>query len=130
MEAKELMLGDWVLWNSPQGKRPVKLSDWTRIAMEASECEPIPLTPEMLTKNGWDMYGCPDHKCWEHYQGAFEYGKQHVPFSICLFDFMNKGSMYCDDLYEQIIIHVRFVHELQRALRLCDLWELAETFEV
>ncbi len=94
------------------------------------EYEPIPLTAEILEKNGWDMYGCPDHKCWGHYLGASEYGSQYVPFSICLFDFMNKGSMYGDDFYEQIIIHVRFVHELQHALRLCGFADMADNLKI
>lgn len=125
MEAKELMIGDWVHikdvnWNL----KVVSLStstfaDWNGdgeyniitanydlpnygdyIESKEDEVEPIPLTPEILEKNGLDK----------------------VPeLSMVL----NRDTM---PMYHSPMLH--YVHELQHALRLCGLDQLADDFKV
>ena len=104
MEAKELMIGDWVNmdFNYPptcKSPRRLCLDDMIRI-WQGQECEPIPLTAEILEKNGLDK----------------------VPeLSMVL----NRDTM---PMYHSPMLH--YVHELQHALRLCGLNDLANNIEI
>lgn len=74
------------------------------------DLEPIPLTPEILEMNGW----WDDMDMWQH---------EEVNFCIEKWD----GRFQC---YEINQIKLDSVHELQHALRLCGLYELADNFKV
>ena len=74
--------------------------------------QPIILTPEILEKNGW-WYNVED--MWLHDEVDF--------FCIEKWD----GRFQC---YEINHIKLDSVHELQRALRCCGLWDMAENFKV
>ena len=81
--------------------------------------EPIPLTPEILEKNGFIKvnsqrydYGYPDTDC---------YIKVNPKKNMIHTNGRNANS----NLYSH-----SFVHELQRALRLCGLNELADNFKI
>ena len=75
------------------------------------QVKPIPLTPEILEKNGW-WYNVED--MWLH---------EEVGFFIEKF----KGRFQCYDINQ---IKLDSVHELQQTLRLCGLNELADNFKV
>ena len=77
----------------------------------AYEFEPIPLTPEILEKNGW-WFDTED--TWRH---------DEVNFTIEKWN----GRYQCYDINQ---IKLDSVHQLQRALRLCGLDELANNFKV
>lgn len=127
MEAKELMLGDWVNIN---GDRPLYSVVTSLNQGEVGVCNylfsadvllPIPITPEILEKNGFELN---DEDDW------FEYENNHR-YVVVLFcreldtDEIQNGSFTifngCD---------CRYVHQLQHALRLCGLNELADGFKV
>ena len=139
MKATELMIGDWVIF----GDEPLKVqhiynNGYDDIVAEIVEdgtneygvyeeikdvpvvyCSPIPLTPEILEKNGFIKvnsqrydYGCPDTDC---------YVKVNPKKNMIHVNGRNANS----NLYSH-----SFVHELQRALRLCGLDELADNFKV
>ena len=81
--------------------------------------EPIPLTPEILEKNGFIKvnsqrydYGYPDTDC---------YVKVNPKKNMIHMNGRNANS----NLYSH-----SFVHELQHALRLCGLNELADNFKI
>ena len=81
--------------------------------------QPIPLTPEILEKNGFTKvnsqrydYGYPDTDC---------YVKVNPKKNMIHVSGRNANS----NLYSH-----SFVHELQRALRLCGLDEIADNFKV
>ena len=81
--------------------------------------QPIPLTPEILEKNGFTKvnsqrydYGYPDTDC---------YVKVNPKKNMIHVNGRNANS----NLYSH-----SFVHELQNALRLCGLNELADNFKV
>lgn len=105
MKANKLMIGDWV--NSPNGYFRIKLidSEWSKDMEE--RITPIPLTPEILEKNGWWQ----DEIDGTYHNTMNVYGRK-APFSI--FD----G------------VAINYVHDLQHALRLCGLNELADNFIV
>ena len=122
MEAKDLMIGDWVQHASGKYFRI------TRIDMRSdgsihfacghphlwdynNKFSPIPLTAEILEKIGFSKYEMPS--------GDYEY-KCHsnlVQISRC-------KSQYCWYIsIEHVILclKIKYVHELQHALRLCGI---------
>lgn len=125
MKANELMIGDWVYLNYWDGKYPQQIhginynswrgegyADWvdTDIDDEASikNVEPIPLTAEILEKNGFKDEDA--DLLYTFYDGWN-------------FEIHNKTMLVsCGSIW--------YVHELQHALRLCGLNELADNFQI
>ena len=99
MNANELMLGDWVKYHGVP-VRVVEISEKSVGFMSGGAYDidkpenlmPIPLTPEILEKNGFSRNG----------------------LDIALFD--RKGG---DDFVGAS--NLQYVHELQHALRLCGI---------
>lgn len=128
MKANELMIGDWVGRVFDDKRIDYRQVDWIRtgeIGMRyqkvwAIGCiEPIPLTPEILEKNGFIKvnsqrydYGYPDTDC---------YVKVNPKKNMIHVNGRNANS----NLYSH-----SFVHELQRALRCCGLWDIADNFKI
>ena len=132
MLCKELQYGDWV---SAGGGLPMQITnvgeDYAYATFEGNEGdpwefddkddqpEPIPLTPEILVKNGFIKvnsqrydYGYPDTDC---------YVKVNPKKNMIHVNGRNANS----NLYSH-----SFVHEMQQALRLCGLNEIADNFKV
>ena len=132
MLCKELQYGDWV---SAGGGLPMQITnvgeDYAYATWEENEGDPwefndkdeqpqpIMLTPEILEKNGFIKvnsqrydYGYPDTDC---------YVKVNPKKNMIHVNGRNANS----NLYSH-----SFVHELQHALRLCGLNELADNFKV
>lgn len=131
MKATDLMIGDWVKikghldYDKVQEIARDENMQWyisfacSATLFRAYEFEPIPLTPEILEKNGFIKvnsqrydYGSPDNDC---------YVKVNPKKNMIHVNGRNANS----NLYSH-----SFVHELQRALRLCGLNELADNFKV
>lgn len=110
MDVKELQIGDWVLSCELYGQyRTAQIEDvessgrvWLKDGCEytSNDCiDPIPLTDEIFLENGIKyQFGKP----W--YQGSAKSG-----FDFCY---------TTDDNAIDVKIPIRFVHELQHALRL------------
>lgn len=121
MKANELMIGDWVshngIWNriAPADLIPDAHKKWLE------EAQPIPITPEILEKNGWKKVG--------------EDERTGVPIMQIEYDGnafwwteMN-GECGCEDVENEdgeekfvkvfSCVRVCYVHELQHALKLC-----------
>ena len=99
MKANELMIGDWVYDTILKGNTKVETlsssgikGDFHENVCDENTFEPIPLTPEILEKNGFSRNG----------------------LDIALFD--RKGG---DDFVGAS--NLQCVHELQHALRLCGI---------
>ena len=104
MYAKDLMIGDWVkfpigndkvvdlLYIEGKGICASFSASATLFPVEVEKLQPIPLTPEILEKNGFSRNG----------------------LDIALFD--RKGG---DDFIGAA--NLQYVHELQHALRLCGI---------
>ena len=111
------MIGDWVFMRL-HGKdkyyeeRVCGISD-----AEFLDHIPIPLTEEMLKANGFEYYS-DEYIYWLDEDGL------EPPFRI----FRNsKGVLRISVGYKLVVL--RYVHELQHALRLCGLNELADNFK-
>ena len=146
MKATDLMIGDWVRYspksislNNNYGGlyRAEGISQDTislgaknyRFVVSDKEIDSIPLTPEILEKNGFEMF---KYDGWVHYYRIF--GNSVIPFVL---HSMIGGEMLSQevDIFSTSTntnrgIDVNYVHELQHALRLCGLNELADNFKV
>lgn len=138
MKANELQIGDWVYLNYWDGKYTQQIhginyyswrgegySDWvdTEIDDEASinNIEPVPLTAEILEKNGFkkeiDDMGDP------------YYSLKDYTFSLYYFFDANVISLYAGG--HRVFLEKKiYVHELQHALRLCGLADIADNFRI
>ena len=91
--------------------------NWVRMDL----LEPIPLTAEILERNGFELRN-----------GFFYHRIDDKPHH---YDFkLENGGVFTSEGYtlQCCIYHltIRYVHELQHALRLCGLNELADNFKL
>lgn len=118
MKANELMIGDWVVINENHPDCPFTrrvdigdLSFFTKFA-------PIPLTAEILEKNWFEKYKM--YHTLHEKQVRIEYYWHESRLEIQPYD----GELWIR------LAPLCFVHELQHALRLCGLKELADNFKI
>jgi len=139
MKANELMIGDWV--KSEDTICRVWCIDWQLQLVRChrngqewdttiEEIKPIPLTEDILKANGWEVMG------------------KNIGMVRCLYRLSDNVRIriylhypymlhYVDDTrtdgYEErewSIGNITKVHELQHALRICGLNELADNFKI
>lgn len=151
MKANDLMIGDWV--QDRHGDfiqvREI-LGDGINGEWDGGECygveayideiELIPITSEILKKNGWYWGLTSDEEdIVSLFEGAYDehwvYDEGAGEISLIFPEDTDGGLLKIDD--QKFNRHLNFlwndtlyVHELQRALRLCGLDELAENFKV
>ena len=128
MKATELQIGDWVgrVFDDKRIIDDYRQVDWIRtgeIGMRYQKVwsigciEPIPLTHEILEKNGFWVMEKVDN-------GAEEY---IVYATGGLIFYYNRDNDYH---FPNTPISWKYVHQLQHALRLCGLNELADNFKI
>lgn len=101
MKTNELMIGDWVL--DTRTGTPLRVNPFMA-EFEVPEWQPIPLTVEILEKNGFeDTIG-----------DAF-----WISTSCNLLWKDGKLQNFCREEDDEVCIPCEYVHELQHALRLC-----------
>ena len=130
MKATELMIGDWVkilkfrendidrnvrINGILSFGSPISVNDVNSVF--AVESAAIPITPEILEKNGIPTDG-------RTY--IFDEDKQ------CNLELIYEKGCLCwaINFAEYIVLPFGYVHELQHALRLCGLAELADNFQI
>lgn len=113
MEIKDLMIGDWVQTTYPTGKveyRKVEGVMQNHIVCNngvTNAIEPIPLTAEILEKNGFVNSGGLWHLSGED-MGLMQGCKSFQAFAY-----------YADPRY--CFCEIAYLHELQHALKLCGI---------
>lgn len=125
MKASDLMIGDWVEMNlSPSVhksyfKAQIVVSNL--VSLEANydfDARPIPLTENILKANGFndknELHA--NDNCFL----VYDFANNHLVISY----FVSGVNVVYFDMC------VMFVHELQHALRMCGLNELADNFKV
>lgn len=115
MKANELMVGDWVyLLGTPC--RIKDIIDDGVINYE-KDVTPIPLTEEILEKNGYTCKRSLDKE-------IISYNWKSPDRRVTLND-QNGSPWFCiilsDGMMEEVMIGITYVHELQHALRLCGI---------
>lgn len=131
-QAKDLMLGDWI----KIGKIPLRVIQLTHFThkddsvvletgSEYLDVEPIPITAEILEKNGFK------HRiidCAEFYYIAEDY------YDITISEWSDNIWLVRYDCTEMNTPHEQkicgYVHQLQHFLKECGLTELADNFKV
>ena len=142
MKANELMIDDWVWYNNqPHQIRQLGIFGENRdgddypavcvgkpngvgLILERNEIEPIPLTPEILEKNGFTGGK------YENYCGNVFYlsvdGFREAGLTMSYKD----NILWCERIKQNYpnsigdkyaIHHLEYVHQLQHALRLCGI---------
>lgn len=139
MELKNLMIGDWVMVNNV----PYKIwninehgvfSEKGTAYYSMEEIKPIPITTEILEKNGWHL----DTALKEHFDSPWLYKNDKITLSL---NFPSPRERFAGVLgiFTEHAIRTLpgflwqdtlYVHELQHALHLCGLDELAYNFNV
>lgn len=145
MKIKNLMIGDWVMANNVPCKIwPINehgvFSEKGTSYYSMEEIKAIPITTEILEKNGFS----PETFLTTEWEKEV-YFKE---FSSCVVEPDDSGkyifgtTIYWNKtdgdgspidwgtIYNSMIYNLQYVHELQHALRLCGLDELADNFEV
>lgn len=127
MEAKELMINDWVMAKSPQQIKELGTTFCTNKnddLLFTEKIEPLPLTKEVFEANGFNVG---DYTVWKYNCECYLLVANPEIGKICIYEthghftsgFETK-SLQTDSF--------RYVHEFQHALRLLGLVELADNF--
>lgn len=141
LEAKDLMIGDWVSYTECEYYRQVSSIDplMERVGLgyinldtfpsydycDLHDVNPIPLIPETLEKNGIKRkFTC---NCYISVVNGKTISVD-VPESLK----SQSCTLWIGDCFGGTILHIQisYVHEFQRALRCCRLWDLADNFKV
>ena len=128
MKASELMIGDWVD-DGGENARVTSLTcdgiiETTRRISNIEVVEPIHLTSEILEKNGFTCCNEDDDGSIQYEFGTDDLGVDvwlNTPDGICLLGAWRRWEN-CDKVYTMIEeLPIRFIHELQHALKLCGI---------
>ena len=128
MKTTDLMIGDWVnVFDTPKQIEGVrKFPNGDEIVYYDGDngnfikaVTPIPLTREILEKNGWKIAGTSKKKYYWHEGILF-------CLPMCEFEYSNGRNvsldkLFSDDFFDTINMRLLFVHELQHALKLCGI---------
>lgn len=135
MKVKELMIGDWVYIFDPDHKEEKEAYKVSEIREEGIRThmfddtyeedwfDPIPLTPKILKANGFVDRGDAGFQ-----RLRTEDTQRHL--TIYLLDgYFFDGN---PDFEKEIsgVKHIKYVHQLQHALRICNLNNLADNFKI
>ena len=132
MNASELMIGDHVFFlghvhqiraieHKPEDNlSTIMFYGKNKVITTTKEVEPIPLTAEILEKNGW--------KDWFEHSTIARSVSVLVEdnTSLCIQEIKGQDSMFvqishCGAGTFEFRKHLKYVHELQHALRLCGI---------
>lgn len=137
MKATDLMIGDWVsvyIEDDDPAQcgyvtcKVENINDFGDIGAKCNDyreedVEPIPLTPEILAKNGF-VYGYKqvDYEQVDYRQRYITYYHIGLDFYLDLYggEILLKIRQDCDFTFFGII-SCKYVHELQHALKLCGI---------
>ena len=125
MKTTDLMIGDWVL---AKGKltQVTDIDEYEGInriwiagcedggCIGKEDIKPIPLTPEILEKNGFVISS-------EHANLYFSESDEKMSFCLRkMYDKLNNFVFYGSICYN-IVSPIKYVHELKHALKLCKI---------
>lgn len=146
MKANELMVGDWIYAIDDNGeKHPCRANnlEYDYINKRDGFCvdfygtgynpelpdvafnvEPIPLTSEILEKNGFVKYDG-GYKIFKSNDENYYFGFESIFFNEEI-NLLNVTKETCDGKQTSIKGYFNYVHELQHALKLCGIEKTIE----
>lgn len=116
LSCKDLMLGDWIKMNNGYAKVTAidthKIYFLDKLGTGIAYCaEPIPLTAEILEKNGFESYSHESNLIW-----GIKTAEGH--WVLAYMDYYWSFTMDCT-IYRRI--KIQYVHELQHTLKICNI---------
>ena len=137
IKCRDLMVGDWITNESGLPTQIITVSGACAYAIFGGDegdpwvfddyiylPTPIPLTPEILEENGFGFVMSDDTK--SVWNGQWIY--KGLELATCCLD--REGNWPCYINIDDMNIKCEYVHQLQHALRLCGLDELANNFKI
>lgn len=143
MKCKELMYGDWVACE--KNSYPMQITnvgdDYVYATFEGLEGDPwefddkdyqpspIEITNELLVANGWDVHhykiedAIPTFCSKEENRNYLEWKNGD------LYIWFDYGKDY-DEVYSDILVPCKYVHQLQQVLRLAGMIDMANNFKL
>lgn len=119
MNANELMIGDWVyIKDYPMSAQPMQVKK-EYFLRSLVEFEPIPLTSEILEKNGFELDDrIKDYRLYTGIDNRVTADNDK--------EYMNSNNEWyvhvdSEDFYSIAKCELTYVHELQHLLRLCKI---------
>ena len=126
MKATALMIGDWILCSDNIQRQVRYLQVRPSVigiggsSYDEDEIQPIPLTPEILEKNGFVKYNevsdTPPYDQDEEGNMYYSYKGEHK-----FWGWWQPNNVYFIPVNAMIDLEIKYVHELQHALRLCGI---------
>ena len=138
IRCRALMVGDWITDNNGFQLQITNVGDdYAYATFEGNEADPwefddkddqpqpIEITKELLGNNGWIKYGYLN-SCYSYGFCTKDEDVYHLEWKLGTLSIMlSNGGVYPD-----IVIPVKYIHQLQQILRLVGLTELANNFKV
>lgn len=124
LSTEDLMVGDWVSLSKGNWSenRQVELIDIEMIAESVYFASPIPLTPKILEKNGFERNPLWHHcdKDLEDYSISVQLGYANRIEYIKIAE-KGKDNVIPSERTKLYLTHIKYVHQFQQALRLCGI---------
>ena len=129
MRPEKLMIGDWVslFQGNPDGSscnvRVSYIGEYGEVGIDGCEeytsanCNllfPIPLTPEILEKNGFVK------QAYDGWLISENNGRRLIEYRTDYFDGLLR-IVYAEEPFSKISIKLKYVHQLQHALKVCGI---------
>ena len=143
LSVKELMVRDWIC---DEHGFPMQITnvgdDYAYATWEGNEGDPwefddkdeqpqpIEITDELLKANGWEVRSYTWFTNLKEYFYVKDEGRNHLIWKQGRLSIWFDYEKCNDDVYADIIIPVKYVHQLQQVLRLAGLTEMANNFKV
>lgn len=117
MKANKLMIGDWVKFPDGEGQIIILALDGLYLEDKEGRCyacsydkiQPIPLTPEILEKNGWKNSA---PYVWQKEYKGFVFYWEKLSGRFGMDDFRHHQEQW------KMHLRIKHIHELQHGLRL------------
>ena len=144
MKCQELQIWDWI---TDRHGFPMQITnvgeDYAYATFEGNEADPwefddkdeqpqpIEITDDIMRKNNWEEYDYPlPYNLHEYYYVKDESGNHLVWNSEVLSIWFDWEKDKEEGAYANIVIPIKYVHQLQQVLRLAELTDMANNFKV
>ena len=144
IKCRDLMVGDWITNRNGFPMRVTNVGDdYAYATWEGNEGdpwefddkddqpEPIEITRELLKTNGWEEhnYYSSFHKL-SNYLFMKDKNGNHLDLIHGTLAIWNDHEPDNDGVYSDILIPIKYVHQLQQALRLAGITDMANNFKI
>ena len=144
VRCNELMVGDWIADNNGFRWQIICVGDDYAYATfegnegdpwefedEDDQPQPIEITDELLKANGWEVrsYYSSFHN-FSDYSFMRDANGNHLELKQGTLSIWNEYEPDNDGVYSDIVIPVKYVHQLQGALRLAGMTDMANNFKI